>query len=86
MGLLDVINLSHSFGDKILYQEASFELFKGEHMGIVGRNGTGKTTLLNTLIGEIIPMVGRFAGKRALRSDIWISMPRLIRRLRCLTI
>ena len=67
MGLLDVINLSHSFGDKILYQEASFELFKGEHMGIVGRNGTGKTTLVNTLIGEIIPDGGEIRWQKGIK-------------------
>ena len=58
MGLLDVINISHTFGDKVLYENASFELYKGEHMGIVGQNGAGKTTLLNSLIGEIIPDKG----------------------------
>lgn len=58
MGLIEAINISHSFGDKILYKNASFELFKGEHMGIVGHNGTGKTTLLNSIAGEIIPDKG----------------------------
>lgn len=58
MGLLEVINVSHSFGDKILYKNVSFELFKGEHMGLVGNNGTGKTTLLNSIAGKIIPDKG----------------------------
>ncbi|HEY5557945.1 ABC-F family ATP-binding cassette domain-containing protein [Acetobacterium sp.] len=67
MGLLDVINVSHSFGDKALYQEASFELYKGEHMGIVGRNGTGKTTLLNSLIGEVIPDEGEIRWQKGIK-------------------
>ncbi|AFA48545.1 ABC-F family ATP-binding cassette domain-containing protein [Acetobacterium woodii] len=67
MGLLDVINITHSFGDKTLYQEASFELFKGEHMGIVGRNGTGKTTLLNSLIGEVIPDGGEIRWQKGIK-------------------
>lgn len=58
MGILEVTNLSHSFGDKILYKNGEFELFKGEHMGIVGQNGTGKTTLLRSIIGEISPDSG----------------------------
>lgn len=64
MGLLDIIEVSHSFGDNTLYKNASFELFKGEHMGIVGHNGTGKTTLLNTIIGEIVPDSGRIVWQK----------------------
>ena len=64
MGLLDIISVSHSFGDNTLYKNASFELFKGEHMGIVGQNGTGKTTLLNTIIGSLIPDSGRIVWQR----------------------
>lgn len=58
MGLLEVKNISHTFGDKILYKDSSFELFKGEHLGIVGQNGTGKSTLMRTLIGDVIPDEG----------------------------
>lgn len=67
MGLLEVINLTHSFGDKFLYKDASFELFKGEHMGLVGQNGTGKTTLLNSLIGEVIPDEGKICWQNGIR-------------------
>jgi len=67
MGLLDIIEVSHSFGDNTLYKNASFELFKGEHMGIVGHNGTGKTTLLNTIIGSLIPDGGRIVWQRNVR-------------------
>lgn len=35
MGILEITNLTHSFGDKILYKNATLELFKGEHMGII---------------------------------------------------
>lgn len=59
MSLLEVKNLSHTFGDKLLYKNASFELYKGEHMGLVGRNGVGKSTLIKTLIGEVIPDEGQ---------------------------
>ena len=67
MGLLEAINISHSFGDKILYQNASFELFKGEHMGVVGENGAGKTTLLDSLCGKIIPDEGEIRVQRGIK-------------------
>ena len=42
MALLEINNLSHSYDDKVLYKNASLEIFKGEHVGIVGPNGAGK--------------------------------------------
>ncbi len=45
VSLLEITNLSHTYGDKILYQNEYLELFKGEHMGTVGQNGVGKSTL-----------------------------------------
>ncbi len=59
MAILSVENLSHSFGEKELYKDASFELNRGEHMGVVGQNGTGKSTLLKILLGEIVATGGR---------------------------
>lgn len=55
MSLLEVSNLSHAFGDKVLYKNVSMELYKGEHVGVVGQNGTGKSTFISILTGEVIP-------------------------------
>ena len=59
MSLLEIKNLTHSFGETLLYRNASFSLNKGEHIGIVGQNGTGKSTLIKICTGEIVPDNGR---------------------------
>ncbi|WP_340398136.1 ABC-F family ATP-binding cassette domain-containing protein [Paenibacillus sp. FSL E2-0202] len=55
MSLLEVSNVSHAFGDKVLYKQVFLEVNKGEHVGVVGQNGTGKSTLIGILTGEVIP-------------------------------
>lgn len=59
MSLLNVENLGHTFGDRTLFKEVSFRLVEGEHVGLVGANGVGKSTLMNILTGEIIYDEGR---------------------------
>ena len=58
MAVLDVRNLTMSFADKKLYEDASFQLEKHEHMGIVGQNGAGKSTTINHVIGLLRPFSG----------------------------
>ena len=58
MSLLDITELSLSYGDKCLYKNAEFSLFKGEHVGIVGANGVGKSTFINICTGNTIPDEG----------------------------
>jgi ATPase subunit of ABC transporter with duplicated ATPase domains len=59
MSLLTVEGLSHSFGDRTLFKEVSFRLLAGEHVGLVGANGVGKSTLMNIITGQIIYDTGR---------------------------
>lgn len=57
--LLTVDDLSMSFADKQLYADASFQLNKGEHMGVVGQNGVGKSTLIKIITGQELPVTGQ---------------------------
>nr|WP_288827259.1 ABC-F family ATP-binding cassette domain-containing protein [uncultured Clostridium sp.] len=59
MSLLEITGLSHSFGDNELFHETELILNKGEHIGITGQNGTGKSTLIKICTEEIIPDKGR---------------------------
>jgi len=49
MSLVTIENLSYETSTKKLYQNASFKINKGEHIALIGANGTGKTTLLNII-------------------------------------
>ncbi|HET7274045.1 MAG TPA: ABC-F family ATP-binding cassette domain-containing protein [Longimicrobiaceae bacterium] len=51
--MISVSNLEKSFGDRVLFANASFQLNPGERYGLVGANGSGKTTLLGILSGDV---------------------------------
>ncbi|WP_257348317.1 ABC-F family ATP-binding cassette domain-containing protein [Pseudalkalibacillus decolorationis] len=53
MSMLHVKGLTHGFGDRTLFNDIEFRLLKGEHVGLVGANGTGKSTLLKLLTDKI---------------------------------
>ncbi|MCI8380279.1 MAG: ABC-F family ATP-binding cassette domain-containing protein [Lachnospiraceae bacterium] len=52
--VLDIEDLSKAFGPEVLFRNISFSLKRGEHVAIIGNNGTGKTTLLK-LVNELLP-------------------------------
>lgn len=56
--ILEVDAISKSFADKTLFENFSYTFKKGERLGIVGKNGTGKSTFLNILTGQIKPDTG----------------------------
>ena len=58
MSILNVENVTHGFGGREILENASFRLLKGEHIGLVGANGEGKSTFLNIITGKISPDSG----------------------------
>lgn len=54
MSLLTIEHLTQRFGEKILYEDASLRVNKGDHLGLTGQNGVGKSTLVKILTGEIL--------------------------------
>ncbi len=58
MSILNAENISHSFGGRQILEDASFRLLKGEHIGLIGANGEGKSTFLKIITGELTPENG----------------------------
>ena len=50
--ILDVQNVSKAFGAHVLFENISFSISEGQHVGLIAKNGTGKTTLLSLLSGK----------------------------------
>ena len=51
-------NLTHGFGDRAIFDNVSFRLLKGEHIGLIGANGEGKSTFMNIITGKLTPDEG----------------------------
>lgn len=58
MSVLTVKKISHGFGDRAIFEDVSFRLLKGEHVGLIGANGEGKSTFMNIVTGKLMPDEG----------------------------
>ena len=68
MNIINIEHITKRFGDKFLFEDASFGVQEGDKIGIVGINGTGKSTLLKMIAGEEEPDEGQIIrqnGKKA---------------------
>ena len=67
MSILNVEHLTHGFGDRAIFNDVSFRLLKGEHIGLVGANGEGKSTLFNIVTGKLMPDEGKIEWAKNVR-------------------
>ncbi|MGG1574822.1 ABC-F family ATP-binding cassette domain-containing protein [Fictibacillus sp. NRS-1165] len=67
MSVLTVKNLSHGFGDRAIFNDVSFRLLKGEHIGLIGANGEGKSTFMNIITGKLQPDEGKVEWAKKVR-------------------
>jgi len=65
--LLSATNLNHAFGNTVILEGCSLSIEPGDRIGIVGRNGTGKSTLLKMLVGRIKPDSGEVLAAKGVR-------------------
>lgn len=67
MSILTVKNLSHGFGDRAIFNNVSFRLLKGEHIGLIGANGEGKSTFMNIITHKLEPDEGNIEWSKRVR-------------------
>ncbi len=66
--ILNVQNLSHGFGDRAIFDNVSFRLLKGEHVGFIGANGEGKSTFMNIVTNKLMPDEGKIEWAKNVRA------------------
>lgn len=67
MSILTVKNLSHGFGDRAIFNNVSFRLLKGEHIGLIGANGEGKSSFMNIITRKLEPDEGQIEWAKNVR-------------------
>lgn len=70
MSILTVTNLSHGYGDREILKNVSFRLLNGEHVGLIGANGEGKSSFMNIITGKLEPEEGQIQWARG-KSSPW---------------
>ena len=67
MSILNVEHVNHGFGDRAILKDVSFRLLKGEHVGLIGANGEGKSTFMNIITGKRQPDEGKVEWSKNVR-------------------
>ena len=68
MSILNVEHLTHGFGDRAIFEDVSFRLLKGEHIGLIGANGEGKSTFMSIVTGHLMPDEGKVGWAKNVRA------------------
>lgn len=56
--IIECENITHYYGNRLIYENLSFDVERGKVLGLLGKNGTGKTTIINILNGYLKPRSG----------------------------
>ena len=75
MNIVNIENISKIYGEKVIFDETSFGIQQGDKIGIVGINGTGKTTLLRMVRGEEVPDSGQIVRQNGLKIAFVVQNP-----------
>lgn len=75
---LQIENLTKSYGDRILFADITFGVEEGDKIGVIAKNGTGKSTLLNIISGKESPDSGKITFRNNLRVSILEQIPSFI--------
>lgn len=67
MSILQVTNLSHNYGGREILRDVNFRLLNGEHVGLIGPNGEGKSSFLNIITGKLQPDIGEIKWAKRVR-------------------
>ena len=78
MSILNVEHLSHGFGDRTIFTDVSFRLLKGEHIGLIGANGEGKSTFMNIITGKLMPDEGKIEWAKVLLAKLLLEKPDIL--------
>lgn len=74
--ILDVQNLTKSFGERVLFRDISFSIAEGQHVGLIAQNGTGKSTLLSILTGIENYDAGSIIYRKDIKTGFLYQTPR----------
>jgi ATP-binding cassette subfamily F protein uup len=77
MSLMTLLNADMAFGERPLLEQAQFTIDAGERLGLIGRNGTGKSTLLSVLAGRTLLDAGQVQSRDGLRLSLVEQEPEL---------